>query len=72
MNFGRLLLFYIPIGACSDMTYISFGGLIVSQLFYVMFNVSSSGFLKGRDSFVYPMTDFLIIILQLSTIFTYF
>lgn len=64
----RLFVFFIPIGAAYDFTYGSFGGVIVSQMIYIMFTVSSSGFIKARDSVVYPLCDFLLLILQLSHI----
>ncbi len=66
MNFLRLWIFFLPIGAAYDFTYGSFGGVIVSQLLFVMFSVSSSGFVRSRDSVVYPLCDFLLMILQLS------
>jgi hypothetical protein len=36
MNFTRLLIFFIPIGAAYDLYYVSFGGAIISQLFMMM------------------------------------
>lgn len=71
MNYLRLLLFFIPIGASFDFTYASFGGVIVSQLLYIMFSVSSSGFVRNRDSLVYPLCDFLFMLLQLCTSLSY-
>jgi len=66
INLARLFIFFIPIGASYDFTYGSFGGVIVSQMIYIMFSVSSSGFIKARDSVIYPFCDFLLMALQLS------
>ena len=71
MNYLRLLLFFIPIGASYDFSYASFGGVILSQLLYIMLSVSSSGFVKSRDSLVYPLCDFLFMILQLGNFLSY-
>jgi hypothetical protein len=71
MNYLRLLLFFVPIGASYDFSYASFGGVIISQLLYIMFSVSSSGFVKSRDSLVYPLCDFLFMILQLGNFLSY-
>ena len=71
MNYLRLLIFFIPIGASYDFTYASFGGVIMSQLLYIMFSVSSSGFVRSRDNLVYPLCDFLFMILQLGTFLSY-
>jgi hypothetical protein len=71
MNYLRLLIFFIPIGASYDFTHGSFGGVILSQLLYIMFSVSSSGFLRNRDSLVYPLCDFLFMILQLGNFLFY-
>ena len=71
MNYMRLLVFFIPIGASYDFAYASFGGVIVSQLLYIMFSVSFSGFVKSRDSLVYPLCDFLFMILQLGNFLFY-
>jgi hypothetical protein len=64
--------FYLSISACYDISYASFGGPIVSQLFYVMFNISSSGFSKNRDKFIYPFCDFFFIIVELGIYWSIF
>lgn len=69
MNFLRLLIFYVPIGASYDLSYVSFGGVIFAQLLYIMFTVSSSGFIRTRDGISYPFCDFLMMMLHLGTIF---
>ena len=71
MNYLRLLIFFIPIGVVYDFTYASFGGVIVSQLAYIILSVSSSGFVKTRDGLVYPFCDFLFMMLQLGTFLFY-
>ncbi len=72
MNYMRFLFFFIPISMIYDFTYASFGGPIVSQLFYVMFNISSSGYFRNRDKIIYPFCDFLLIIIELGNSFYIF
>ena len=72
MNYWRFIVFFLPIGMAYDFTYASFGGTIVAQLFYIMFTVSSSGYVKGRDSLVYPLCDFLLMLLQLGKFYFIF
>jgi hypothetical protein len=71
MNNFRLFFFYIPIGALFDINYCSFGGVIVSQLLYIMFTVSSTGFTKTRDGIIYPFCDFLMFLQHLGTFLFY-
>lgn len=72
MNFLRLLFFYIPIGASYDLNYGSFGGVIFSQLLYIMFTISSSGYVQTRDGISYPFCDFLMMMLHLGKLFILF
>jgi hypothetical protein len=65
MNFLRLLLFFVPIGAAYDLYYISFGGAIISQFFMMMIEVSSPGYTNKRDNFFYPLNNFLLLNIEL-------
>ena len=68
MNFVRLLVFFVPIGAAYDLYYISFGGAIISQLFMMMIEVSSPGYTSKRDKFMYPLNNFLLLTMELCII----
>lgn len=61
MNYLRLLVFFLPIGAAYDLYYLSFGGAIISQLFMMMIEVSSPAYSKKRDRFFYPLNNFLLL-----------
>lgn len=60
MTYLRLMLFFLPIGASYDFYYFSFGGAIISQLFMMMIEISSPGYVKKRDRFFYPLNNFLL------------
>ena len=68
MNYLRLMFFVIPIGASHDLHYIQYGGVIASQVFYVMIGISSPGYEKIRDKILYVLCDFLFIIIALALI----
>ena len=61
MNYLRLMFFFLPIGAAYDLYYVSFGGPILSQLFMMMIEVSSPGYTKKKDRFLYPLNNFLLL-----------
>ena len=66
MNFVRLLVFFVPIGAAYDLYYISFGGAIISQLFMMMIEVSSPGYTSKRDNFLLLTMELCIITISLA------
>lgn len=68
MNYFRLLLFFVPIGASYDMHYMGFGGPLFSQLLMMMIEISSPGYLLKRDKIMYPICNFFILLMELSTL----
>ena len=60
LNYLRLLIFFIPIGAGYDIRYVCFGGAIFSQLFIVMADISCPYFLNRRDKVFGPLNNFLL------------
>lgn len=69
MNYLRLLLFFVPIGASWDFYYASYGGAILAQLIMMMIEVSCSGYTLRRDKILFPLQNFLLMIGQLCTSF---
>lgn len=67
MNYFRLLIYYIPIGASWDFYYASYGGAITSQLLMMMIEVSSTGYVLRRDRILFPLQNFLLVIVHLCT-----
>ena len=67
MNYFRLLIYFIPIGASWDFYYASYGGAITSQLLMMMIEVSSTGYILRRDRILFPLQNFLVVIMHLCT-----
>ena len=65
INYLRLLLFFVPIGAGYEIYYVSFGGAIISQLFIVMADISCPFFWNRRDRVLGPLNNFLLMGLEL-------
>jgi hypothetical protein len=67
VNYIRLLIFFVPIGAGYDLYYLAFGGPLFAQLFMMMADVSCPYFWNRRDRVFMPLGNFLFILLQLGT-----
>lgn len=53
------------IGLAPDFHYVQFGGVIAGQVFYLMIQISSSGYKDARNKVLYPILDFVYIIFLL-------
>jgi hypothetical protein len=72
MNYFRLVLFFfIPIGAAYDFYYLGFGGPLLSQLLMMMIEISSPGYLLKRDKVIFPLNNFIIMLMELSILLRY-
>lgn len=67
MNYFRLVIYFLPIGLSWDFYYASFGGAIISQLLIMMMEVSSTGYILLRDKILFPLQNFMMIVVQLCT-----
>jgi hypothetical protein len=67
MNFLRVIGYFLPIGLFWDYYYLSYGGAIMGQLFILMAEVSSTGYLLRRDKVLFPLQNFLLVVVHLST-----
>lgn len=65
MNYFRLIIYYLPIGLSWDFYYASYGGAITSQLIMMMIEISSTGYLLKRDKILFPIQNFLFVIIHL-------
>jgi hypothetical protein len=65
LNYLRLLIFFLPIGAGYDLYYISFGGMIISQLFMVMADISCPFYTNRRDKILFPLNNFVLMLIEL-------
>lgn len=70
VNYLRLLLFFLPIGAGFDLYYVAFGGPLVAQLFMMMADVSCPFFNNRRDRIFMPFGNFLFMLIQLGIFLT--
>jgi hypothetical protein len=68
MNYLRLFLYFFPIGLVWNCQELSYGGPIASQFLMVMIETSSSGYVLLRDKIIFPLLNFLLIIVQLCVI----
>lgn len=66
MNYFRLLIFFLPIGMSYDLYYTGFGGPLLSQLLMMMIEISSPGYELKRDKIMYPVNNFLLMLIELS------
>jgi hypothetical protein len=46
MNLCRLIIGHLCLGFAIDLHYVQFGGIIAMQVFYIMIQISSSGYKK--------------------------
>jgi hypothetical protein len=67
MNYFRLFLYFLPIGLSWDFYYASYGGSITAQLMMMMIEVSSTGYILLRDKILFPLQNFMMIMVQLCT-----
>lgn len=67
MNFLRVIAYFLPIGLFWDYYYLSYGGAIAGQLFILMAEVSSTGYRLRRDKVLFPLQNFLLVVVHLST-----
>lgn len=67
MNVGRTIFASLCIGFAPDFHYVQYGGVIASYVFYMMIQVSSSGYNTARHRVVNPLLDFVYIIFLLCT-----
>jgi hypothetical protein len=65
MNYLRVVVYCLPIGLFWDYYYLSYGGAINAQLAILMAEVSSSSYLLRRDRILFPLHNFLILIIHL-------
>lgn len=52
-------------GFAYDFHYVQFGGVIAGQVFYMMIQISSSGYKLLRNIIIYPILDFMFLIVLL-------
>ncbi len=67
MNLCRLIFAHLCIGFAPDFHYVQFGGAIAAQVFYLMIQISCSGYNTTRHKIVNPILDFFYIIYLLCT-----
>lgn len=65
MNYLRMVVYCLPIGLFWDYYYLAYGGPIIAQMTIIMAEVSSSGYLLRRDRVLFPLQNFLLLIVQL-------
>jgi hypothetical protein len=65
MNYLRVVAYCLPIGLCWDYYYLSYGGAITAQLGILMAEVSSSSYLLRRDRVLFPLQNFMLLIVHL-------
>lgn len=68
MNLGRIIIGHLCLGFAPDFHYVQFGGVIAGQVFYMMIQISSSGYKDTRNKIMYPILDFLYIIFLVGTL----
>lgn len=68
MNVGRIIFAHLCIGFAPDFHYVQFGGVIAAQVFYMMIQISCSGYTYARNKVLYPILDFLYTIFLLSNL----
>lgn len=71
MNLGRIIIGHLCLGFAPDFHYVQFGGVIAGQVFYMMIQISSSGYKDARNKIMYPIIDFLYIIFLLGKFYCY-
>lgn len=68
MCFLRLLLYFVPIGLIWDCNELAYGGPLASQLLAVMVETTSPAYIQLRDRILFPVMNFLMILVQLSVV----
>jgi len=68
MNVLRTIIAHLCLGLAPDFHYVQFGGPIVSEIFFLMIQVSSSGYMLTRHRVIYPLLNFLQIMFLLCTL----
>lgn len=59
MNLLRIMFSHLCVGFAPDFHYVQFGGVIFGQVFYMMIQISCSGYKLTRDKIIYPIIDFV-------------
>jgi cell shape-determining protein MreD len=68
MNYLRVLVYCLPIGLFWDINYASYGGAIAAQMGILMAEVSSSSYLLRRDRILFPLQNFMLLVVHLCII----